>query len=92
MAKHQEVVFFALNGALVAIPETRRVVLKALDRAGIAGTARVSLESATASVVYDPTRTSLAALAAAGDRALASRSITFEALRVIGANGRLREP
>jgi hypothetical protein len=76
--RHQEVVFFALNGALVASPETRRVLLKALDRAG--------------SVAYDPARASLVSLAAAGDRALASRSITFEALRVIRADGRLHEP
>jgi hypothetical protein len=92
VARHQEVVFFALNGALVASPETRRVVLRVLDREGIAGSAHVSLESATASVAYDPARASLASLAAAGDRALASRSITFEALRVIRADGRLHEP
>ena len=67
-------------------------MIRALDRAGIKGTARVSLESASASVAYDPARTSLAQLAAAGDRALASRAITLEALRVIGADGRLREP
>jgi hypothetical protein len=92
VAHRQEIAFFSLNGSLEATPQTRRAVIEALDRAGVKGTARVSLESASASVAYDPARASPASLAAAGGRALASRAITLEALRVIGADGRLREP
>ncbi|MGZ5060882.1 MAG: hypothetical protein ACXWAU_03355 [Usitatibacter sp.] len=92
VVRHQQVAFFALNGSVVATPETRRAVIAALDRAGIKGTAHVSLESATASVAYDPRRASVASLAAAGDRALASRSLKLEALRITGADGKLREP
>ena len=88
----QHVVFFALNGALEATPATRSAVTVALDRVGVRGTAHVSLESATASVAFDPARRSPASIAAAGDKALAARGITLEALRVIRADGRLQEP
>ena len=64
----------------------------ALERAGIRGTVHVSLESATASVVFDPARASVASIAAAGDRSLAPKALRLEALRVIGADGKLREP
>ena len=92
VARHQEVVFFALNGSLEATPATRRAVTAALERAGIRGTVHVSLESATASVVFDPARASVASIAAAGDRSLAPKALRLEALRVIGADGKLREP
>lgn len=90
--RRQQVAFFALNGSVEATPQTRRAVIAALDRAGIKGTVHVSLESATASVAYDPARTTVASLAKAGDRALASRSLTLEALRITGPDGKLREP
>ena len=92
VARHQEVVFFALNGSLEATPATRRAVTAALERAGIRGTVHVSLESATASVVFDPAHASVASIAAAGDRSLAPKALRLEALRVIGADGKLREP
>ena len=92
VARHQQVAFFSLNGSLEATPATRRVVTAALERAGIRGSVHVSLESATASVAFDPVRASVASIAAAGDRALAPQALTLEALRVIGADGKLREP
>ena len=92
VGRHQEVVFFALNGSLEATPATRRAVTAALERAGIRGTVHVSLESATASVAFDPKRASVASIASTGDRALAAQSLKLEALRVIGADGKLREP
>ena len=90
--RHQHVVFFALNGALEATPATRNAVTAALDRVGVRGTTHVSLESATASVAYDPARRSPASIATAGDKALAARGVTLEALRVIREDGRLQEP
>ena len=90
--RRQAIAFFSLNGSVEATPETRRAVVAALDRAGIKGTVHVSLESATASVAYDPRRTTLASLTAAGDRALASRALKLEALRITGPDGTLREP
>ena len=92
VARHQRVAFFALNGSLVATPETRRVVVAALERAGTRGTVHVSLESATVSVAFDPARTSLAKVATAGDRALAPQALKLQTLRVIGADGKLQEP
>jgi hypothetical protein len=92
VAHRQHVAFFALNGSIEENAATRRAVIAALEGAGIRGTVRVSLESATASVAFDPSRATPASLAAAADRALGARAITLEALRVIGADGRLREP
>lgn len=92
VARRQQVAFFALNGSLETTPATRRAVTTALERAGIHGTVHVSLESATASVAFDPARTSLARVASAGNRALAPQALTLEALRVIGADGKLRQP
>jgi dienelactone hydrolase len=92
VAKRHNVAFFALNGALEESPAVQRAVAAALDAAGVRGTARVSLQSASASVAFDPARASVASVAAAGDRALAKRAIRLEALRVIGEDGRLKEP
>jgi hypothetical protein len=92
VSRHQHVAFFSLNGALEAKPATRRALIAALDRAGIRGSTHVSLESASASVAFDPARASLASLAAAGGRALASQGVTLEALRIVGADGRLQDP
>jgi hypothetical protein len=92
VARRLQVAFFSLYGSLEATPETRRAVIAALERPGIRGTVHVSLESATASVVFDPKRATVASIAATGDRALASKALTLEALRVIGTDGKLREP
>lgn len=92
VSRHQYVAFFSLNGALEAKPATRKALIAALDHAGVRGTTHVSLESASASVAFDPARASLASLAAAGDRALASQGVTLEALRIVGAGGRLQDP
>ena len=92
VARHHQVAFFSLNGSLEATPATRRAVIAALERAGTRGTVHVSLESATVSVAFDPARATLVSIAAAGDRALVPHALTLEALRVIGADGKLREP
>jgi hypothetical protein len=92
VAQHRQVAFFSLNGSVEATPATRRAVIAALERGGIRGTVHVSLESATASVAFDPKRATVASIAGAGERALAPQSLTLEALRVTGPDGKLREP
>ncbi len=92
VVRHQAIAFFALNGSVEATPATRRAVIAALERGGIRGTVHVSLESATASVAFDPKRASVASIASTGDRVLAAQSLTLEPLRVTGTDGKLREP
>ena len=92
MGRHQQVAFFSLNGSVEATPATRRAVVAALERGGVHGTVHVSLESATASVAFDPKRASVTSIASTGDRTLAAQSLKLEALRVTGADGKLREP
>ena len=91
-SRHQRVAFYAVEGELVATEEVRRAIRSALDRAGIRGTARVSLESATAAVAFDPARTTQEAVAGAASHALESRRLVLQALRVTDAAGILREP
>ena len=91
-AQGQHVAFFGVEGDLVPPAESRKSLAAALDRAGVRGTSRVSLESATAAVAFDPRRTSPAAIASAAGRALAARGLRLETLRVTGEGGVLREP
>lgn len=92
VARHQQVAFFSLNGSLEATPATRRAVVLALERRGIPGTVRVSLESASASVTFNPKVASLDSLVSAGNLALSARALKLQALRVIGPDGKLQEP
>lgn len=91
LAHGQEVAFFGIDGSLPATAATRKWVAAAVEREGVRGSARVSTESATVSVAFDPSRTSVAHLRESAARALAARSLTLEALRVVGRDGTLRE-
>jgi hypothetical protein len=93
LAQHRYMAFFAIEGAVNVDEATRLALLAALNASGASrGSARLSLESAACSVAYDPAQTDLAKLAAVAGRALASRGLTLNALRIIDARGRLREP
>jgi copper chaperone CopZ len=92
VARHQQVVFYGLEGSVQTRPETRKAVIAALEPVGVRGSVRVSLESAAVSVAYDPAKSSPESIAVAGNRALASRGLKLLALRVTGPDGKLREP
>ena len=93
VAKKRHLAFFGIEGSLPATPESRTAILAALQSGGgIRGTARVSLESASASTAYDPTRTSLADLKAGAEKRLAAKGLQLTAFRVIDGSGVLREP
>ena len=91
LARGQQVAFFGIDGSLPATAATRKAVAAAVEREGVRGSARVSMESSTVAVAFDPSRTSVARLRAAASHDLASRGLSLEALRVIGADGTLRE-
>lgn len=91
LAHGQQVAFFGIDGSLPATAAVRKAVTAAVEREGVRGSARVSTESATVSVAFDPSRTSLAQLRDHATRDLAARGLTLEALRVIGPDGSLRE-
>jgi hypothetical protein len=93
LVQHRYVAFFSIEGAVNLDEATRLAVLAALNASGaVRGTARVSLESAAASVAYDPARGDLSRITAAASRLLASRGLALVALRIIDASGELKEP
>jgi hypothetical protein len=93
VAAHRHVAFFAIAGDLPATAQSRRAVLDALYASGgMPGTARVSLESSSASAAFDPAKTTLAAFQARTGQRLAQRGLTLSALRVVEGSGELRAP
>jgi hypothetical protein len=93
LGARRHVAFFGVEGSLPATRESRRALLDALYASGAAkGSARVSLESASISAAFDPSRTTLAGLRDGAARRLAPKGLTLTALRVIDEGGVLREP
>jgi len=89
----RHVAFFGIDGSLPATRESRRAVLDAVYASGAAqGTARLSLESASISAAFDPSRTSLARLRDGATQRLAPKGLGLTALRVIDEGGVLKEP
>jgi hypothetical protein len=87
------VAFYHLDGALTQGDSTRRALLSAAESvAGVdKGSARVSLESLTISLAFDPKRTSLVAVQSTLDKKLAARKLALFPMRVIERPGDLKE-
>lgn len=79
------VAYFAIDGALAPGDPTRRAIEALAESAyGVdKGSARVSVESASLSVAFDPQRASLAAVQKALERRLSSRRLSLLILRVM---------
>ena len=89
----RHVAFFGIEGSLPATAASRRALLEAVYASGATkGSARVSLESASISAAYDPSRTSLAQLRDGTAKRLAPKGLALTALRVIDEGGVLKEP
>ena len=89
----RHVAFYGVEGSLPATRESRRALLEALYASGAAkGSARVSLESASVSAAFDPSRTSVARLRDDAGRRLAGKGLALTPLRVIDEGGVLKEP
>jgi hypothetical protein len=87
------VAFYHLDGALTHSDATRRALLAAAESMpGVdKGSARVSLESLTLSLAFDPKRTSLVTVQDTLDKKLAARKLSLFPLRVIERPGELKE-
>jgi len=93
VAKHRHVAFLAVDGEIALDAAAQKALAQALEGAGaIRGATRMAAENAACAVVFDPRRTTLSQLVAAGDKALASRHRRVTALRIIDDGGKLREP
>lgn len=81
--KHQ-IAFFAIEGTLTPGNDVRQII-KAIESASVAdkGSARVSVESASLSVAFDPRRVPFAALQKAIERKLAAKKLSLQLLQVI---------
>jgi hypothetical protein len=85
LAKKHQVVFFALEGQLAGGEAQRRAIRQAAEaaRGADSGSARVSLESASLSVAFDPQRASYGAFEKSLEGSLARRGVTLLLLRVM---------
>ena len=93
VAKHRHVAFLAADGESGLDAKAQRALVKALEGAGaVKGTTRIAADNAACAVVFDPKRTTLAQLVAAGGKALAPSHRKVSALRIIDDDGKLREP
>lgn len=81
--KHQ-IAYFAIEGALTPDNDVRQII-KAVESASVAdkGSARVSVESASLSVAFDPRRVPFAALQKAIERKLAAKKLSLQLLQVM---------
>jgi hypothetical protein len=84
-AAGRAVAFFGIEGDIVRSAATRRAVMQAIEATpGVQrGSARVSLENAALSFVFDPARTSPEAAQRALDRRLAAKGLGVSLLRTI---------
>lgn len=88
--KHR-IVFFVITGTPPPGPGTPRVIERSVElAAGVdQGSVKVSTESATLSVAFDPQRISLAHLQEGIERQLARQKLTLQPLRIIDEYGQL---
>ena len=91
LAKKHQVVFFALEGQLAGEAQ-RRAIKHAAEgaRGADPGSARVSLESASLSVAFDPQRASFAAFEKSLEVGLARRGVSLLLLRVMDRTNDLK--
>ena len=82
--KHH-VAFFHVDGNLVAGEATKHALEKAADDSPSAdkGSVRISVESASLSVAFDPRRTTMAALQKDLERRLAAKKLSLMLLQVL---------
>jgi hypothetical protein len=87
------VAFYHLDGPVQAGEVSKRALLSAAESVpGVdKGSARVSLESLTMSLAFDPKRTSLVTVQSALDKKLAARKLALFPMRVIERPGELKE-
>jgi len=85
LGRQHHVAFFHLDGRLAAGEAGKRVLLQAVESSPGAdkGSARVSAESASLSVAFDPKRTPVAALQKDIERKLAGKGLTLMLLQVM---------
>ena len=93
LGARRHVAFYGIEGSLPATKASARVLLDAVYASGAAkSSARVSLESASVSAAFDPSKTSVARLQEDAGRRLAGKGLALTALRVIDEGGVLKEP
>ena len=85
LAQKHHVAFFHIDGTLAPGAGTKRSLeAVAESSAGVdQGSARVSVESASLSVAFDPQRTPVAALQSALERKLAAKKVSLMLLQVM---------
>lgn len=85
LGRKHHVAFFAIDGTLAPGDDTRRAIEAIAESAhGVdKGSARVSVESASLSVAFDPQRTPLAAVHRALEQKLAAKKLSLLPVRVM---------
>jgi hypothetical protein len=87
------VAFFAIAGTLAPGDGTRRAIETAVESVnGVDnGSAKVSVESASLAVAFNPQRTTLTAVRTAINQKLAARHLSLQPLRAIEQRGQMKE-
>ena len=84
LAQKHHVAFFHIEGPLVAGKATKSALEKVAESPSVdKGSVRVSVESASLAVAFDPRRTTVAALQKYLERQLAARKLSLMLLRVL---------
>lgn len=83
LGQKHHIAFFHIDGPLVAGNATRQTLVKAAEAAADRDSARVSVESASLAVAFDPRRTSVARLQKELDRRLAGIKLSLVLMQVL---------
>jgi hypothetical protein len=85
LGQQHHVAFFHVDGSLAAGTATKRLLEKAAEAAPSTdkGSARVSVESASLAVAFDPQRTRVVALQKDIERRLAAKKLTLMLMQVL---------
>lgn len=90
--RRHHVAIYAITGALEAHANSRRALEVLIESAtGVDnGSAKLSVESTTLAVAFDPRRATIVTLQRAIERRLAEKKLSLQPLRIIDHNGELR--
>ena len=89
LGRKHHVAFFHIDGSLPAGAETRQVLEKSIEgsKAADQGSVRISVESASLAVAFDPRRTPVVALQKDLERRLAAQHLSLMLMQVLERPG-----
>lgn len=92
LGRKHYVAFFAINGTLTPGDGARRAIEVIVESArGVdKGSAKLSTDSASLALAFDPQRTSLSAVQKAIEQKLVNKNLSLQPLRIIEQHGQMK--